>query len=101
MDLSQVILGSIVTEKAERLKIQPKRTHVIKIADGATKIDVRNALKRFYDVDVTSVRVLRTPAKSRQFGRGKSMEKRHRSKHAFVTLAPKSKNLDLSAFKTK
>lgn len=98
MELSQVILGPVVTEKAERMKSQ--RKHVIRIAPKATKIDVKNALKRFYDVDADSVRVMNTTPKTRSYGRGMSMEKRHRSKRAIVTLAEKSKSLDISTFKT-
>lgn len=99
MELSQVILGPVVTEKAERMKAQANRTHVLRVSDGATKIDVKNALKKFYDIDAKQVRMLRVAPKSRTFGRGKSMQKRHRSKRAIVTLGEKSKNLDLSSFK--
>ena len=100
MDIMQVILGPVVTEKAERLKLEPKKKHVLRIAGKATKIDVKNALKKLYDVDVETVRVLRTLPKSRTIGRGRTMEKRHREKRAIVTLSSKSKNLDLSTVKS-
>ena len=98
MDLSQVIIGQIVTEKSETLKAASK-TYTLKVAPKATKVDVKNALRKFYDVDVTSVRVMRTTPKSRRFGRGNTMETRARFKKALVTLAPKSKALDLATFK--
>ncbi|MBM3227349.1 50S ribosomal protein L23 [Candidatus Peribacteria bacterium] len=97
MELSRVILGSIVTEKAERLKAAGK-TYTLKVAHGATKVDVRKALKEFYDTDVTNVRVLRTRPKTRVIGQGKVMEKRHAMKKVMVTLAAGSKPLDLAAF---
>lgn len=101
MDLSHVIVGPVVTEKAERLKaVTSKRTYTIRIAHNATKIDVKTALKRFYDLDVTSVRVMWVRPKSTQFGKGQQREKRHRYKKALVTLAEKSKALDLASFKT-
>lgn len=99
MELSQIIIGQILTEKTERLKAGKKRTHTIHVNDRATKIDIKNALKRFYDVDAASVRIIRTVPKTRSFGRGKTMEKRHRFKKALVTLAPKSKDLDIATFK--
>ncbi len=100
MDLSHVIIASVVTEKAERLKADDKhRTYTLTVAPQATKIDVANAIKRFYDLDVASVRVMRTRPKTRSAGRG-TMEKRHRTKKVMVTLAPGSKALDLTAFHT-
>lgn len=97
MDLSNVISGSIVTEKSERLK--GERTYTLKVAPSATKIDVSNALKRFYDVDVASVRVMIVRAKSREVGAYKTFTKRQSYKKMLVTLTPKSKALDLAQFK--
>lgn len=98
MELSSVIIGPVVTEKAERLKALG--THVLKVDQNATKIDVKNALRRYYDVDVASVQVLRTRPKSRVMGQGSMLEKRHRSKRMIVRLTKKSKTLDLSTFRT-
>ncbi len=98
MDLTRVIVGSLVTEKAERLKAD--RTYSLRVNNNATKIDVKNALKRFYDLDVTSVRVMRVRSKSRLVGAGKTLTKRHAHKKVLVTLAPKSKALDLAQFKS-
>ncbi|MBU2213065.1 50S ribosomal protein L23 [Patescibacteria group bacterium] len=97
MDLSRVILGSIVTEKAERLKVG--RTYTLKVANAATKIDVKAALKRYYDVEAESVRVMRVVAKSRAIRRG-MMQKRHPYKKVMVTLNKQSKTLDIASFKT-
>lgn len=98
MDLSHVIIGSLVTEKAERLKAG--KTYTLLVAPKSTKIEVQNALQKFYDVDVASVRTLRTPSKTRQFGRGQTMQKRKPAKKVMVTLTPKSKALDIATFKT-
>lgn len=98
MELSSVIIGPIVTEKAERLKTQ--QTYVLRVRPEATKIDVKNALRKFYDVDVASVRVLRTSPKRRIVGQGTFMEKRHRQKRMIVRLTKKSKALDLTTFRT-
>lgn len=97
MELSRVIVGSIVTEKAERSKLQ--KTYVLQVRNEATKVDVINALTKFYDVDVTSVRVQRVGRKVRQLGAGKILTKRHPYKKVYVTLGKKSPSLDLSASK--
>ncbi|TSC97001.1 MAG: 50S ribosomal protein L23 [Candidatus Peregrinibacteria bacterium Greene1014_49] len=100
MDLSRIILGPIVTEKAERLKAAG-RTYTIRVAPAATKIEVQKALKEFYNIDTASIRVMRTRGKTRQLGQGKVMEKRHPIKKMMVTLASGSKTLDLTAFTSR
>ena len=100
MNLANVIIGPVVTEKAERLKAAERHTYTLRVAPAATKIDIGKALKQFYDIDVQSIRVQWVRAKSRSLGAHAMMEKRHRMKKALVTLAPKSKPLDLSAFHT-
>ena len=96
MDLSRVILGPVVTEKSERMKL--KRTYTLLVPNEATKIEVKNALQEFYDVEVASVRVMRTVAKSRPFGRGDLMVKRKSAKKVLVTLSKESRALDLASF---
>lgn len=97
MQLSSIILGQVFTEKSERLKMD--RCYALKVHPDATKIDVKNALKKFFDVDVASVRVMRTGSKSRSLNNGKTMTKRHPSKKVMVTLTEKSDALDLAKFK--
>lgn len=96
MEPSRVIIGHVVTEKAERQKLA--RTYALHVAVDANKIDVIKALKKYYDVEIASVRVMRTPRKTRVFGRGTEMEKRHSMKKVMVTLTEKSKPLDLASF---
>jgi len=97
MHLSTVIIGPVVTEKAEGQKAQ--KTYVLQVRQEATKIDVKNALKTYYDVEAGSIRVLRTRPKVRLLGQGKTLEKRHRTKRMMVTLSKKSKALDLTIFR--
>lgn len=96
--LSSVIIGAVATEKAEAQKT--RRTYVLRVHPHATKIDLKNALRRYYDVDAESIRVLRTVPKRRIVGQGKVMEKRHREKRMMVRLSQKSKTLDLAAFRS-
>lgn len=97
MDISRIILGPVVTEKAERMKAD--RSYTLKVHNNATKIDVQAALKKFYNVDVASIRVMRTPKKTRSLGAGKVMLKRQGTKRMMVTLTEKSSALDFSKFK--
>lgn len=98
MDLTSVIVGSVLTEKSERLKAA--RTYTLHIASAATKVEVKQALKKLYDVDVERVRVLFVRPKRRLLGSGRVMEKRHRWRKALVTLREGSRTLDLASFRT-
>jgi large subunit ribosomal protein L23 len=99
MQATNVIIGPVVTEKAERLKAESK-AYVVHVHHEATKIDVSKALEKFYDVKVAKVRIVWVRPKTRQLG-ASTMEKRHRSKRALVTLKDGSKALDLTAFQTR
>jgi len=98
MDLTRIILGPILTEKSERLKGQ--HTYTFKVNAHATKVDVKNALKRFYDIDAQTVRTMRVVPKARRLQGGRVMQKRHPYKKVMVTLGSKSKGLDLAAFQS-
>ena len=100
MDFSRIILGPVVTEKAERQKAAERHAYVLWVDKTATKIDVKSALEHFYDIEVASIRVMRTRSKSRSFGtEARTMVKRAAMKKMMVTLKPKSKPLDLASFK--
>ncbi|OGJ59463.1 50S ribosomal protein L23 [Candidatus Peribacteria bacterium RIFCSPHIGHO2_01_FULL_51_9] len=95
MDLTRVILGPIVTEKAERLKA----THMFtfRVHPEATKVDIKNALRRFFDCTASSVRIAWIGPKYRPIRRG-VMCKRDPFKKATITLAKGSKPIDLALF---
>lgn len=98
MELSRIIMGQIVTEKAERQKATV-RTYTLRVDPAATKIDVSRALEKYFGVNVQSVRVHWLRPKARFVTGSRILTKRHRSKRAIVTLTPKSKVLDLATFK--
>lgn len=99
MDFSRIILGSVVTEKAERQKGSDARAYTLWVDKSATKISVKAALEHLYDIDVARLRVMRTRSKTRTFGAAQTMVKRAAMKKMIVTLTPKSKPLDLASFK--
>ncbi len=84
MQLHQILLGPVTTEKSVRL--QEDNMHTFMVHMDATKIDVLNAVKRFYGVMPTSVRIIRFPKKTRMIGRSQLMTKRQQGKKALVTL---------------
>lgn len=98
MDLTQVIVGEVVTEKAEAAKA--KKVHTLKVHPKATKIDVKQALRRHYGVEPADVRIMKVKPKRRLVGRGKYLQKRDQEKRAIVTLGEKSKVLDLTSLST-
>lgn len=98
MELSRIIMGQVVTEKSERQKATG-RTYTLRVHPDATKVDVTKALETYFDVQVDGVRMAWIVPKTRALGGSRVLTKRHRSKRAYVTLASKSKLLDLTAFK--
>jgi len=98
MDLSRVIVGQPVTEKTERLK--GLRAYTVQVSPAATKIDVAAALRKYFAVEPTSIRMILVRPKTRVVGPNKVFTKRHRSKKAIVTLSKDSKPLDIANFKT-
>lgn len=92
MNLYQVLLGPIVTEKSVRL--QEKNKHSFRVHLKATKIDVMRAIKRFYGVDPIAVNIISQSKKVRFLSRTKVMTKRSRARKAIVTL-PEGKSIEL------
>ena len=97
MDLTRVIVGQLVTEKTERLK--GLRAYTVQVSPAANKIDIDKALRMYFGVEPTSVRIILVRPKTRSVGPNKIFTKRHRSKKAIITLSKDSKPLDLTNFK--
>lgn len=65
---TRVILSQVVTEKAERLKLEQSR-YTFKVAPTANKIEIRDAVQRLFKVHVRAVRVMNFLGKPRRMGR--------------------------------
>ncbi|MFA5792560.1 MAG: 50S ribosomal protein L23 [Candidatus Gracilibacteria bacterium] len=97
MNLSQIILRPVLTEKSVSQEIKNKFSFVIH--EDATKIDVKNALHELYGVAVAKVNILWGLPKYR-LGKNKNpMEKRECTRRAIVTLKAGEK-LDISKVST-
>ena len=98
MDLTKIIVKAVVTEKTTREETEGKYTFLIH--SKATKIDVKNAIKELYGVQVIDVTVRPVQKKVRLVGRGRELVKRARGKRATVKLE-KGKKIDIYKFSTK
>lgn len=84
MNLAQTILRPVLTEKSVSQEAVNKYTFVVH-AD-ATKVDVKQALKALYGVQVAKVNILHNRVKSR-IGRSRMpMQKRANTRRAIITL---------------
>lgn len=87
----QVILGPIVTEKAEFGRVN-EQVLCFKVHTKATKTDVRNAVHAIFQVDVDSVRTARYRGKVRRLGRFQG--RRPDWKKAYVKLKAGEKTIE-------
>lgn len=62
-----VVLGVIVTEKAERLKAGQSK-YTFRVVPEANKIEIRKAVERLFKVHVKDVRVMNFLGKQRRMG---------------------------------
>jgi large subunit ribosomal protein L23 len=82
--LYQVILGPHTTEKSVRLSDKNKQI-VFRIAQDATKSEVKIAIQKLFTVIVKSVQIVNIRGKKKQFKQ--TAGRRSNSKKAYVTLA--------------
>ena len=87
-----VLLGPIVTEKASSLSEHGQI--VFKVRIDATKVQIRRAVERLFDVKVTRVNTIRVTGKTKLFRQ--TLGRRSNYKKAVVTLA-EGQNIDYLA----
>lgn len=97
MDSFNLFLKPVITEKAT--SAESKGKYMFFVRKEATKIDIKNAFRHAYGVDVENVNVMITHGKVRQ-GRKGTTSKKASYKKVIVTTKGK-KNVDLTKFKTK
>ena len=84
-DIIHVIRRPVITEKAA-LAQQNHNAHVFEVDPKATKLQVKQAVEKFYSVKVRSVRTMVMPRRRKRYGRQIGMAPRW--KKAIVTLVP-------------
>ncbi len=82
----EVLKRPVVTEKA--MQLAELRQYVFEVQDSANKIQIKKAIEEYFDVEVKSVRTLRTKGKKVQrYSRSGWMRgKKPTVKKAYVTL---------------
>ncbi|MBI2453366.1 50S ribosomal protein L23 [Candidatus Peregrinibacteria bacterium] len=78
--------------------MQEKGKYTFLAKKKSTKIDIKNAIRKIYGVQIESVRMIPIKQKYRFLKKGQLMEKRDMLKKAIVTLKDKKKKLDLNKF---
>lgn len=92
MDTLYTLIKPVVTEKATALSAKLK--YAFWVNRNATKIDIKRAIKEAYGVDVDTVRVMNTPAKTR-IARRMIVDKRPKMRKAIITIKG-GKKLDVT-----
>ena len=82
--LMQVVLAPVVSEKSTRVA-DKNRQYVFRVADAATKPQIKAAVELLFNTKVDSVTVARVKGKEKRFGR--FMGRRNNWKKAYVRLA--------------
>ena len=82
--LMNVVLAPVVSEKSTRVA-DKNRQYVFRVADNATKPQVKAAIELLFKTKVQSVTVLNVHGKEKRFGR--FMGRRRNWKKAYVRLA--------------
>ena len=90
--LYHVVYGPHVTEKA--VSGSDANIHTFKVAIGATKKEIKNAIQVLFEVEVADVRTVNVKGKQKNFG--KRQGKRKDWKKAYVRLA-EGQSLDVAA----
>ena len=82
--LMSVLLAPVVSEKSTRVA-DKNRQYVFRVADAATKPEIKAAVELLFKTKVDSVTVSRVKGKKKRFGR--FMGRRNDWKKAYVRLA--------------
>lgn len=90
------IIESLITEKSS--EAQSRGKYSFRVTRDATKIDIKNAVKKLYGMDVKSVNIMISPKKTRLLKGKYEWAKRPCFKKAVVTLKAK-KTMDPNKFK--
>jgi large subunit ribosomal protein L23 len=92
------IIQPIVTEKSSIVQSQGKYVFLVK--NNATKVEIKNAIKAIYGVEVEKVATSILPKKTRLIRRGRELTKRPVLKKAIITLKGK-KTIDPNKIEAK
>lgn len=98
MSLYTTIKKPIITEKSQRLELEG--VYTVMVSPESTKVDVRTAFERLYNVTVEKVNIVNTREKFRNSKHGVQVKRKSRLK-ALVTLKKGQRIADLQKIATK
>jgi len=81
---SEIILAPLITEKGTLVGEQGNQ-FLFKVASGANKVEIKQAIEEFFEVKVEKVRTSRLLGKTRRVGR--NVGRKPSWKKAYVTLS--------------
>lgn len=81
--VDQIILRPLLTEKSA-LATEAENTYAFEVGRDATKLEIKQAVERLFDVRVGKVRTMIVRGKEKRFGR--HFGKRSNWKKAYVTV---------------
>ncbi|MDG2348312.1 MAG: 50S ribosomal protein L23 [Gammaproteobacteria bacterium] len=82
-NISRVLIKPVMTEKTSRQEVNNQYTFLVDLK--ASKVNIKQAIKKFYNVDAVSINTL--ILKGKQKRQGKFIGKRNDRKKAIITLA--------------
>lgn len=83
-ELHDIIVRPLITEKAVKAEAD-HTTYVFEVGEAANKLQIKEAIERYFSVKVEDVRTVNVRGKFKRFGR--FYGKRSNWKKAYVTLA--------------
>jgi large subunit ribosomal protein L23 len=83
--LMNVVLAPVVSEKSTMIGDKANQV-VFRVADAATKPEIKAAIELLFKVKVSGVKVANVKGKQKRFGR--TMGRRRNWRKAYISLAP-------------
>lgn len=96
MNINDILIRPVTTEKSTKESSLGKYTFIVN--QKSTKIDVKNAIRKLYGLEVNIVRIVKIHPKYRTGAKKYQTEKRASQKKAIITLKDKKKTLDTNKF---
>lgn len=81
--LSDVIKKPLLTEKSSKLT-EDRNIYCFEVLRESTKIDIKNAVEKYFNVKVKKVRTINSPGKVKR--RGRSVKKTAMIKKAYIQI---------------
>jgi large subunit ribosomal protein L23 len=94
-DPYQVIIEPIVTEKSTM--VRANSTYVLRVIQGATKSQIKNALKKVFGVDAESINTTKVRGKARHLGKSIGVTAGWKKAYIKLKKGQKIKELEVGA----